>query len=161
MGKRKNKKYNNNFKLRAVKLCLETDKSNAEIARDLGVQQTTLSTWKQKYLINQLQAFSDTNSPEPFNQWQIGRMKQCACGQGNMVLTLRAPVRFPGGNIAGFFASTTRTIKAIRPLNIKKRFRTRFLGSIFFFQASKDISGISMAYSLSSTANHFISFKHP
>jgi transposase-like protein len=44
MGKRKNKKYNMDFKLRAVKLCLETDKPNAEIARDLGVQQTTLST---------------------------------------------------------------------------------------------------------------------
>jgi len=50
MGKRKNRKYNNDFKLRAVKLCLETNKPDAEIARDLGVQQTTLSTWKQKYL---------------------------------------------------------------------------------------------------------------
>ncbi len=67
----------------------------------------------------------------------LSRMKQCACGQGNMVLTLRAPVRFSGGNIAGFFASTTRTIKAIRPLNIKKRFRTRFLGSIFFSKQAK------------------------
>ncbi len=27
MGKRKNRKYNNDFKLRAVKLCLETDKA--------------------------------------------------------------------------------------------------------------------------------------
>ena len=38
---RKKKKYNNDFKLRAVKLCLETDKPDAEIARNLGVQQTT------------------------------------------------------------------------------------------------------------------------
>ncbi len=61
MGKRKNRKYNNDFKLRAVKLCLETNKPDAEIARDLGVQQTTLSTWKQKYLKNQTQAFSGNN----------------------------------------------------------------------------------------------------
>lgn len=58
MGKRKNKKYSNEFKLRAVKFCIETEKPDAEIARDLGVQQTTLSTWKQKYLKNQKQAFS-------------------------------------------------------------------------------------------------------
>ena len=50
MGKRKNKKYNNDFKLRAVKFCLESNKHDAEIARNLGVHKTTLSTCKQKYL---------------------------------------------------------------------------------------------------------------
>ena len=35
MEKRKLKKYNKDFKLRAVKLCLESDKHDAEIARDL------------------------------------------------------------------------------------------------------------------------------
>jgi transposase len=66
MGKRKNRKYNNDFKLRAVKLCLETNKPDAEIARDLGVQKTTLSTWKQKYLKNQIQAFLCNNSSDSF-----------------------------------------------------------------------------------------------
>ena len=61
MGKRKNRKYNNDFKLRAVKLCIETDKPDAEIARDLGVQQTTLSTWKQRYFKNQIQCESAKN----------------------------------------------------------------------------------------------------
>jgi len=37
MGKRVLKRYNKDFKLRAVKLCLENNKSDAEIARDLGV----------------------------------------------------------------------------------------------------------------------------
>jgi transposase-like protein len=32
MGKRRNRKYNNDFKLRAVKLCLETDKPDAEMS---------------------------------------------------------------------------------------------------------------------------------
>jgi len=68
MGKRKNRKYNNDFKLRAVKLCLETNKPDAEIARDLGVQQTTLSTWKQKYLKNQTQAFSGNNGSDTFSK---------------------------------------------------------------------------------------------
>ncbi len=48
MGKRILKRYNKDFKLRAVKLCLESDKHDAEIAIDLGIHQTTLSTWKQK-----------------------------------------------------------------------------------------------------------------
>lgn len=64
MGKRKKRTYTNEFKLRAVKLCLETDKSDAQIARDLGVQQTTLATWKQKYLKNQQQAFSNNNGSD-------------------------------------------------------------------------------------------------
>ena len=68
MGKRKNKRYNNDFKLRAVKLCLETDKPAAEIARDLGVQQTTLSTWKQKYLRNQKQAFAGKHETDIFSK---------------------------------------------------------------------------------------------
>ncbi len=46
IGKRILKKYNKDFKLRAVKLCLESNKHDAKIARDLGVHQTTLSTWK-------------------------------------------------------------------------------------------------------------------
>jgi hypothetical protein len=48
MGKRKRGNYNNDFKLRAVKLCLETDKPDAEIARDLGVQHDFVSTKSKK-----------------------------------------------------------------------------------------------------------------
>ena len=47
-----------------VKLCFESDKPDAEIARDLGVHQTTLSTWKQKYIKNQKQTFADPNSSD-------------------------------------------------------------------------------------------------
>jgi len=68
MGKRKNRKYNDDLKLRAAKLCLETDKPDAEIARDLGVQQTNLSTWKQKHLKNQQQAFAGNNMPDAFSK---------------------------------------------------------------------------------------------
>ncbi len=68
MGKRILKRYNKDFKLRAVKLCLESDKHDAQIARDLGVHQTTLSTWKQKYLKNQKQAFSDPKEADEFTE---------------------------------------------------------------------------------------------
>jgi len=60
------KKYNKDFKLRAVKLCFNSSKHGAEIARDLGVHQTTLSSWKQKYLNNQKQAFSDPKGSDEF-----------------------------------------------------------------------------------------------
>ncbi len=68
MEKKKKRKYNNDFKLRAVKFCIETDKPDAEIARDLGVQQTTLSTWKQKYLKNQKQAFAGINGSDSLSK---------------------------------------------------------------------------------------------
>ena len=68
MGKRVLKRYNKAFKLRAVKLCLKSDKHDAEIARDLGVHQTTLSTWKQKYLKNQKQAFSGPKGSDEFTE---------------------------------------------------------------------------------------------
>jgi len=66
MGKRILKRYNKDFKLKAVKPCLESDKNDAQIARDLGVHQTTLSTWKQKYLKNQKKAFSDPKGTDEF-----------------------------------------------------------------------------------------------
>lgn len=75
MEKRKLTRYNKEFKLRAVKLCLESDKNAAEIARDLGVHQTTLSTWKQHYLKNQKQAFSAPKAPDEFND-EIKKLKR-------------------------------------------------------------------------------------
>ena len=57
------KHYTTEFKERAVKLCLESDKGCLELANDLGVPVSTLSTWKSKYLkaINKTKAFSSSN----------------------------------------------------------------------------------------------------
>ncbi len=45
MKKRAKKDYTTEFKDRAVSLVLKSDKSTAQIARDLGVTGTTLYSW--------------------------------------------------------------------------------------------------------------------
>ncbi len=49
--------YTREFKLEAVRLWQTTDKSGAEIERELGVGQGCLSRWKQKYLSDSESAF--------------------------------------------------------------------------------------------------------
>jgi len=49
MSKNKNKRYTKEFKLDAVKLSLSSDKSTAEIARDLGINSNSLYNWIAKY----------------------------------------------------------------------------------------------------------------
>lgn len=45
----KRKQYTNEFKSEAVKLATTSEKSTAEIARDLGVNENNLYRWIQKY----------------------------------------------------------------------------------------------------------------
>jgi transposase len=54
----KNRKtYSREFKLEAVRLWQTTDKSGAEIERELGIGHGCLSRWKQKYLSDGESAF--------------------------------------------------------------------------------------------------------
>jgi transposase len=45
----KNRKYTREFKIEAVRLLERTGKSQAEIADELGVPQSNITRWKQKY----------------------------------------------------------------------------------------------------------------
>jgi len=49
MSKKTNKRYTKEFKIDAVKLTLSSDKSTAEIARDLGINSNSLYNWITKY----------------------------------------------------------------------------------------------------------------
>jgi len=44
-----NRKYSKSFKLDAVSLALSSDKSQAQVARDLGLKETSLYAWVGKY----------------------------------------------------------------------------------------------------------------
>lgn len=55
--KKENKHYDKEFKLNAVKLTLETNRSNASISRDLGIESNTLYNWKREYREEVEQAF--------------------------------------------------------------------------------------------------------
>ena len=48
MKKQVKTKYNTEFKERAVKMVISSDKSTAQIAKDLGVKTTTLYSWVNK-----------------------------------------------------------------------------------------------------------------
>ncbi len=44
-----NRKYSKSFKLDTVSLALSSDKSQAQVARDLGLKETSLYAWIGKY----------------------------------------------------------------------------------------------------------------
>lgn len=62
MGKKRNRTYDNEFKLNAVKLCLKDEKPDNKIAEELGIRPTTLATWKSRYLKDQENVFSSKNN---------------------------------------------------------------------------------------------------
>ncbi len=55
MKKRVKTKYNTEFRERAVKMVINSEKSTAQIAKDLGVKSTTLYSW-----VNQIKS---SNAP--------------------------------------------------------------------------------------------------
>lgn len=45
----KGSKYTDNFKREAVRLVVDGRKSSAQVSRDIGISQTTLSRWVRQY----------------------------------------------------------------------------------------------------------------
>ena len=45
MSKRVNKRYSQEFKDKAVKMVIDSEKSTSQIAQDLGIKVTTLYSW--------------------------------------------------------------------------------------------------------------------
>ncbi|MDH5731610.1 MAG: transposase [Gammaproteobacteria bacterium] len=57
------RKYDHTFKLDAVKLALSSDKSQAQVARDLGISEQALYNWVSKYR-SEVFAENDSLTPE-------------------------------------------------------------------------------------------------
>lgn len=53
----KRKKYDREFKLEAMKLVVDQDRSVAEVAASLGVGESVLHAWKRKYVADGKNAF--------------------------------------------------------------------------------------------------------
>ena len=51
MGKKKVKQYTEEFKQSSAKLAVDSDKSTHQIAKELGIAQTTLQSWMKKYYL--------------------------------------------------------------------------------------------------------------
>ena len=54
MTKRNKQEYNKEFRQRAVKMVISSEKSTAQIARELGVKTTTLYSWVNKEKDNEV-----------------------------------------------------------------------------------------------------------
>jgi len=61
----KRRSFDKEFKLSAVKLVLESEKSVESIATELGVSSNTLFNWKRKYLEDAKNAFPGKGNLKP------------------------------------------------------------------------------------------------
>ena len=68
--KKDRKQYDKEFKLNAVKLILETGRSTASVARDLGIESNTLYNWKREYHNEAEQAFPGKGNLKPDDEAQ-------------------------------------------------------------------------------------------
>ena len=68
--KKETKYYDKEFKLNAVKLTLETNRSTASVARDLGIESNTLYNWKREYREEAEAAFPGKGNLKPEDEEQ-------------------------------------------------------------------------------------------
>jgi len=72
---RKTRRYDKEFKINAVKLCLEQGKTIDEAAQGLGIPRSTLNTWVQEYQANGDQGFKGSGNVKPCNE-EVQRLKK-------------------------------------------------------------------------------------
>jgi transposase len=69
------RKYDRDFKLEAVRLVVEGDRSVVETARDLGIHENLLYTWRRQYLDDAVQAFPGKGHVRPADE-ELRRLKK-------------------------------------------------------------------------------------
>jgi transposase len=75
MTKRTRRKYDREFKIEAVKLVTERGTSIAEAARNLGIHENLLRTWKKKYLEDIADSFPGKGHLKPQDE-QLWRLRK-------------------------------------------------------------------------------------
>lgn len=71
----KRRSFDKEFKISAVKLVLESEKSVESIASDLGVSSNSLFNWKRKYLEDAKNAFPGKGKMKPEDE-ELRRVKK-------------------------------------------------------------------------------------
>ena len=61
MSKKTKPKYNTEYREREVKMVINSDKSTAQVARDLGVKSTTLYSWLNSVEVEKVKDSSKSN----------------------------------------------------------------------------------------------------
>jgi transposase-like protein len=72
------RKYDKEFKLNAIKLFQESNKSHKEIADNLGIPSSTLYTWIQEHKVNGNSGFQGSGIVKPSNEELYQLKKQLA-----------------------------------------------------------------------------------
>ena len=75
MTKRIRRKYDREFKVEAVKLVTERGTSIAEAARNLGIHENLLRTWKKRYLADTKDSFPGKGHLKPQDE-QVRRLRK-------------------------------------------------------------------------------------
>jgi len=75
MTKRIRRKYDREFKIEAVKLVTERGTSIAEAARNLGIHENLLRTWKKKYEEDTVDSFPSKGHLKPQDE-QLRRLRK-------------------------------------------------------------------------------------
>jgi len=72
------RKYDKEFKINAVKLCLEQGKPHEEVAKNLGLPRSTLYTWIQEFKANGEEGFRGSGNVKPCDEEILSLKKQLA-----------------------------------------------------------------------------------
>ena len=75
MNKEKRRKYDREFKVEAVKLVTERGTPIAEAARNLGIHENLLRTWKKKHLEDTADSFPGKGHLKPQDE-QLRRLRK-------------------------------------------------------------------------------------
>jgi transposase len=69
------RKYDQEFKLEAVRLVTDGDRGVAEVARNLGIHENLLYNWRRKYLDDTVHAFPGKGHLKPADE-ELRRLKK-------------------------------------------------------------------------------------
>ena len=75
MAKRKRRRYEREFKLDAVRMVVEGDRTITDVAESLGIARALLQTWKRQFLEDGSVAFPGHGQMTPENE-EIRRLKR-------------------------------------------------------------------------------------
>ena len=105
-GKMPRRSYDKEFKISAVMLVLDSDRSVGSIAKDLGVSGNALFNWKRKYLADAKNAFPGKGHLKPQEE-EIRKLKN---DLAHVTMERDIPARRQGGlkKAVTFFAKDAR-----------------------------------------------------
>ena len=99
MNQRTNRNYDKEFKLNAVNLYLESGRSYRQIARELGIPESSLVGWVKAYKLDKTEAFPGRGHAKPSDEELVQLRKELAIAREERDILKKA---------LGIFSSTKK-----------------------------------------------------